>query len=93
MPKALAPKRSVSSALQASQVPAVPGEEDLDDDEEEDDEDEEDNFLAAGSQVSCLLVWSPVDQAGFPQRACHLLSQRPPVAGQWHCGPQAKPRL
>lgn len=66
----LAPKRSFPSALQASQVPALPREGDLEDEDDEDedeDEDEEEDFLTAGSQVSCPVVWSSVNQAGFPQ--------------------------
>lgn len=84
-PRAAAPNRSFPSALQAPQGPAVAREEDLEEDEDEDleDEDEED-FLTAGSQVSCPLIWSSVNQAGFPQGARHPLSSRPPLAGQWH---------
>lgn len=48
-------------ALQASQVPAMPGEEDLEDEDEE----EEEDFLTAGSQVSC-----PISSPGRASSEC-----------------------
>lgn len=61
----------------------MPREEDLEDeDAEEEEDDEEEDFLTAGSQVCCPLIWSSVNQAGFSQGACHLLSWRPLLAGQ-----------
>lgn len=89
----LSPKGSFPSALQASQVPALPREEDLgdeDDEDEDEDDDEEEDFLTAGSQVSCPVVWSSGNQAAFPQGAGPLLSWRPLQAGQQHFGPQAQ---
>ena len=69
------PQESLRSALQASPAPATPRDEDLeregDEEEEEEDEDEdedEDDSLTSASQVSCLLVWGSVNQAGVPQR-------------------------
>lgn len=58
---------SFLSAMQAPQVPAVLRDEDLEEEEEEEQEEEEDDeeddadSLTAGSQVSCLLVWSLVN--------------------------------
>ena len=67
------PQESLRSALQASPAPATPRDEDLeregDEEEEDEDEDEdEDDSLTSASQVSCLLVWGSVNQAGVPQR-------------------------
>lgn len=89
-PRAAVPNRSFPSALQAPQGAAVAREEDLDEDEDEEleDEDEED-FLTAGSQVSCPLVWSSVKQAGFPQGAPTCCPQDPGWQGSG-TGPQAK---
>lgn len=84
MRRAAAPNGSFSSALQAPQGPAAAREEDLEEDEDEELEDDEEDFLTAGSQVGCPVVWSPVNQAGFPQGARHLLALRPPLAGQRH---------
>ena len=67
-------------------------EQDEDEDEEEEEEDEDDS-LTSGSQVSCSFIWGSVNQAGFSQGDWHPLSWRPLLAGQWHCGPQAEPRL
>lgn len=80
------PQESLRSALQASWAPATPGDEDLErdgeGDEEEEDEDEVDS-LTSGSQVSCPLVWSSVNQAGVPGqgegRDPNLLLQKPPA--------------
>lgn len=75
----LATKRLFSPALQACQLPAMLGDEDLEDEDEEDedDEDSEDGFLTAGSQVSCLLIGAQLARQGFPWGACPLLSWRP----------------
>lgn len=91
----LGPQESLRSALQASWAPATPGDEDLErdgeGDEEEEDEDEVDS-LTSGSQVSCPLVWSSVNQAGVPGRG-EGTGSAPPVAETpcWQGSPSCEP--
>lgn len=80
------PSEIFSSALQAARGPATPRDEDLEDeeeeeeeeDEEEEEEEEDDDSLTAGSQVSCSLVWSSVNQGGFPERGLGTYCPRDP---------------
>lgn len=95
------PQESLRSALQAFRAPATPRDEDLEregeGDEEEEDEDEVDS-LTSGSQVSCPLVWSSVNQAGVPGQR-EGAGSAPPVAetpcwqGSGSVGPRPAPAV